>query len=223
MRYPVLVTAAMILVSGGGWVAPAAARKKPPACPGGRFPVSGAPLVPGGTTPDAILIADRQVSTESGCAAVTARRKRTRHGTRLTATWRSCTGLSGRARLTATLDATTCETLTARFKARRAKIDRRVATQVEVPPDAGGRVRDGLPAGAVQVTEAEWEQLKQRPDVHPVGPQQAAADAAAQAARQAADEQLVMAFLHDNPSFGGQYLGGVDPADPSVTPVLSVE
>ena len=217
----VMVVAALVTLGMEGMGAPPAAlakrKPKPPACPGGRFPVSGDALVPGGAT-DAILIDGTQVSVASGCAATVAKRKLTRTQTILTARWKSCGTLTGRSTLVLQLDATTCEALTARFRNRKGKIDRRIAGQVETPADAAGRVRDGLPPGAVLVSSAEFDQLKQRPDFHLFGGATAAADAAAQAAREAADTQLVTDFLSTHPTLGAQYTGGVDRGLPIVAP-----
>jgi hypothetical protein len=186
----------------------------PDACPGGRFPVAGDPLVPGGASPDAILIDGTQVSVVSGCPALAARRKLTKKGTRLVAVWQGCGSLAGRVKLIAFLDAATCESLTARFKGK--KVKRHFSVQVEVPSDAVGRAKDGIPEGAVLVTRDEWEALKQRPDFRSMGPAQLAADAADEAAREAADEQTTSDFLVQNPATMPQVLGGIDPSDGTV-------
>jgi hypothetical protein len=213
-RLMVWVVVAGILVGGPG---SALARKRTPppaACPGGRFPVVGDPLVPGGPAPDAIMINGTQVSVESGCPAIAARRKLTKTGTQLIAVWKRCGTRRGRVTLVAFLDAVTCESLSVRFRGRR--INRRFSTQVEVPADAFGRAKDPLPDGAILVSMEEYEALKQRPDFRSLGAAQRAADAADEAAREAADEQTTSEFLLQNPGTSPQVLGGVDPADGSV-------
>jgi hypothetical protein len=194
---------------------PAAARKTPlpDPCPGGRFPFAGA-LVPGGPYADAIDVAGDQVAIASGCPAVTAKVKQTRKFTTLVARWKTCGELK-RVRLVAKLDAATCESLEARFKAR--KLKRRTLTAaIEVPPDVFGRNTDPLPDGAVLVSAEEWADLAGQPDFRLLGPAQAAADRAAEDARTADDEQTVAGFLDAFPHLRDQYLGGVDPADPEL-------
>jgi hypothetical protein len=192
---------------------PAIAKKKPlPApCPGGRFPVAGA-LVPGGPDADAIDVADTQVSIASGCPAVPAKRKQTRKFTKLTARWGACGGLE-RVRLVVKIDASTCESIEARFKARKQK-RRTLTAAIEVPADAVGRNTDPLPEGAVLVDAAEWAELAQRPDFRSIGPAQVAADRAAEDQRAADDEQAIAGFLADYAHLRDQFLGGVDPNDP---------
>jgi hypothetical protein len=203
-------------VAGGPASALAKKTPLPPPCPGGRFPIVGAPLVPGGPAPDAIAIDGTQVSVESGCPPVAARRKLTRTGTKLTAVWKGCGALDGRVRLAALIDGPTCQTLTARFRGRGVK--RLLAAQVEVPADAFGRATDPLPDGAVLVSPEAYEALRQRADFHGMGAAQRAADAAAEAAREAADEQTTLDFLAQYPDTAPQVLGGIDPADDSVAP-----
>jgi hypothetical protein len=186
-----------------------ARRPLPEACPGGRFPIAGDPLVPGGASDDGIEIDGTQVAIDSGCPAVAARRKRTRSGTRLVARWKSCGTLAGPVRLVVKLDAATCASLTGRFRARRVR--RTLAAQVETPADAFGRVSDPLPDGAVLLTPEEWDQAKQRPDFRSIGPDQVNADRAAEDAAAAADAQVVMDYVSQNPALAPQLLGGVDP------------
>jgi len=207
----------IVVLSFVGAVGDAAAKKQlPAACPGGRFPVTGDPLVPGGVTPDAILISGVQVSIASGCPAATAHQKRMRHGTRFVARWKSCGSLGGPVRLVVTLDAATCESLTGKFKGR--KVHRSLTSQVETPADAFGRAGDPLPPNAVLVTEDDWNQAKQRPDFRSIDPNQIAADRAVDDQAVANDTQVVTDYVNLNPTLAPQLLGGVDPNDSAVTP-----
>lgn len=196
----------------------ATARKKPlpDACPGGRFPVAGDALVPGGATPDAVLIDGTQVSVASGCAPVTARQKRTRSGTRLVARWKTCGTLVGPVRLVVKLDAATCESLVGTFKGR--KVRRKLSAQVETPANVFGRTTDPLPDGAVSVTQDEWNQATQRPDFRSIDPAQVAADRAVEDQAAADDAQTVTTYVNANPGLAPQLLGGVDPNDTAVMP-----
>jgi hypothetical protein len=208
------VVVVVLLVSGG-----AMAKKKPlpAACPGGRFPLAGTPLVPGGATPDAIEITGTQVSIDSGCALVTAHEKRTRTGTRLLAHWKKgCGSLKGPVELVLKLSAPACDSLAGRFKSR--SVRRRLSSQAEVPSDSFGRAGDQLPPGAVLLTQAEWDQAKQRPDFRSVSPQQVAADRAVEDQNAAADSQVITDYLSMHPDLMPQLMGGVDPNDSAVAP-----
>ncbi len=217
MRHQVIVAAGLALVLGLG---PTEAKKppKPAACPGGRFPVAGEPLVPGGAGEDAIVIDATQVSVASGCPATTAKRKLTRKGTVLTARWKGCGSLGGRVTLVVKLDGATCESLSARFRSAKPRIRRVVDSTFALPADALGGPRSTPPEGALVVDPGQWTDITRRPDFRSIGPDQLAADAAAEAAREAADEETVAAFLAANPDFAAQYTGGVDPNDDAVTP-----
>lgn len=208
----VVVVMALVSFAGG-----ALAKKKPlpDACPGGRFPVTG-PLVPGGTTQDAVLINGTQVSIDSGCPVATAHVKRTRRGTRLIARWASCGTLAGPVRVVLKLDAATCESLTGKFKAH--KVHHTLTSQVATPPDAFGRVTDPLPPGAVVLTQDEWNQAQQRPDFRSIDPAQIAADRAVEDQNAAADAEAVMEYVTGHPDLAPQLLGGIDPDDPAVAP-----
>ena len=216
MRYEAVVAAGFAVLLALG---PAAASKppKPAACPGGRFPVSGASLVPGGDA-DAIVIDATQVSIASGCPATAAKRKLTRQGTVLTTRWKGCGSLTGRVTLVAKLDGATCESLSARFRSAKPRINRKLTSQFALPADALGGPRSTPPAGAMTVDPAQWADIIRRPDFRSIGPDQLAQDAAAQAASDAANAQTVADFLVQNPDFAAQYTGGVDPNDGAVTP-----
>lgn len=124
----------------------AAKRPKPEPCAGGRFLVAGDPLLPGGTaTPDAVIVGDT-ASIASGCAPVRVRVKATKKGTRLTAKWKSCTGITGKAQMTGTIDPT-CQTLSGKLRAKKAKLKRTFTATL-------GRCGDGVvDAGAGEVCE----------------------------------------------------------------------
>jgi hypothetical protein len=213
-RAPTLAVVAALVAA--VFVAPVrAARTKPTPCPGGRYPVSD-PLVPGGATPDAVVVDGTQVSVDSGCTAVTAKRKVTRTVTTLAAHWDGCGTLTGPTRLVVKIDAATCKTLTGRFTNRKGKVNRVLGAQIDMPAGAFGGPRDPLPPGAEMVTPDEFQQLQTRPDFHSLDPAQTEADAAALARRDAEDEQVVTDFAAANPTLAPQVLGGVDPNDPTV-------
>jgi hypothetical protein len=191
--------------------------KKPPACPGGRYLVTG-PLVPGGAAADAVVVNGTQVSIESGCPAITAKQKLMRLGTALAARWNGCGSLKGTVRLTVLLDGATCTTLTGRFINRGARINRKLDGRLDMPAGAFGGPRDALPPGAVVVSQEEWNRLQTLPDFHSIDRGQMKADEAAEARRDVQDEQTVMAFVNGDGARGGQYLGGVDPNDSAVKP-----
>jgi len=205
------VVMAVALPVPAGW----AARAKPTACPGGRFPVDPV-LVPGATSGDAIVVSDTQVSIESGCGAVAAKRRVTRSATFLAARWNGCGTLSGPVRLVMKLDDATCRTLTGRFTNRKGKINRVLQAALEMPAGAFGGPRDPLPPGAQVVSPAEFDQLKTQPGFHFIDANQIAADAAELARRDAQDEQVVMDFVGQDPGLAAQYMGGVDPNEPGV-------
>ncbi|HYR95761.1 MAG TPA: C1 family peptidase [Candidatus Binatus sp.] len=219
-RSPVIV-AVMVLAGALGGAAPTSAlarrRPKPTPCPGGRYPVVGGPLVPGGPTPDAVIVVDQQVSVVSGCAELQARRRVTRKRTILVAHWKACGALAGGVNLVVRL-AASCESAAVRFTNRRGKIHRRFSAPLEAPPDAFGSLTDPLPPGAMLVSPDDYRRFSQRSDFRSIGKQQIAADKAAEDATDAANLQKVMDFLQTNPALAPQYLGGVDPADPALAP-----
>jgi hypothetical protein len=198
---------------------PAIARKRatPTPCPGGRYPVTGESLVPGGPAPDAVIVVDRQVAVASGCGDVQARRRVTRKRTILVAHWKTCGALTGGVNLVVRLSAS-CDAATVRFTNRRGRVHRRFTAALELPPDAFGKIGDPLPPGAVLVSPEEYQQLSQRGDFRSIGSDRIAADRAAEDAGDAANLQTVMDFLQSYPSLAPQYLGGVDPDDPALAP-----
>lgn len=212
-----LVVGAMMVVVGVDADGALARKKKPPlpeTCPGGRFPVGDA-LVPGGPAPDAVLIDGTQVSIDSGCAAVTARQRRTKRGTKLVARWKKgCGSLKGPVRLVALIDGATCETVTIRFKGR--KVRRTLTVPIEVPPDAVGRNTDPVPDGVTMVEAEAWAALTQRDDFRSIGPAQEAADRAVEDGLAAEDAAILDDYFVDYAHLRHQLLGGVDPTDPNL-------
>ena len=103
---------------------PAAARASLPACAGGQFVIQGASLVPGAMADgtDSVSFSSTLVGIQSGCAAVAGRVRGTRRGTRVKARWDACDHVVGRARLTATVDAETCNTMTGTFRAPKMRV-----------------------------------------------------------------------------------------------------
>src|SRR5262245_9878131 len=63
-----------------------------PRCPGGRFIVQGAKLIPGEDlgSPDEVVLSDPFASIASGCTLVTAKFTATRGGTTVRAVWPGC-------------------------------------------------------------------------------------------------------------------------------------
>jgi serine protease len=94
---------------------PVAAKRTP--C-SGRYLIAGS-LVPGAVAIDVVAVDGKQVSINSGCAPRRARVRATRRGTRVQASWRTCSGLAGKAKLKASIDAATCSLMSGRFRAKR--------------------------------------------------------------------------------------------------------
>ncbi len=98
-------------------------RPKPQPCPGGRYIVTGPPLVAGDSS-DQIepVVIGPQISIGNACNPVRAKLKATRQGTTLVmAVWPSCVGLKGRVKLKGTLD-TTCMDLNGKLIAKKSKL-----------------------------------------------------------------------------------------------------
>jgi PKD repeat protein len=106
-------------------VTTAVARKPIAPCPGGRFLVTGEPVItPAVAAPDTIVLGST-VSIGSGCPPVEVKLKGSKRGTTVKAVWRSgCTGLSGKIVLGGRIDKT-CTTLTGMVRGRKAKLRRR--------------------------------------------------------------------------------------------------
>ena len=121
----------LVVLLGWGAVRPPGAVGLP-ACMNGRFVVQGAPLVGGGPANiDAVVVADEKVAIASGCDAIPARVKTVSVGARLRARWKSCAGLVGPVRLTATIFGTACGGMSGVLKAPRARVRRRFAARHE--------------------------------------------------------------------------------------------
>jgi carboxyl-terminal processing protease len=105
-----------------------------PVCPGGRFAVEGAPLLPRdlGAAPDVVEVAAGQIGIVSGCAPVAAKIKALRDGTTsVKAKWKSCAGVEGKVKLKAAFDAK-CATLDGTLTA--AKASPRIARAFTAAP-----------------------------------------------------------------------------------------
>ncbi|MCW5892760.1 MAG: hypothetical protein KIT14_19785 [bacterium] len=112
--------------------APAAARKRPPACPDGGFIVTGTTLtgLPGSS--DGVFVVGKQVRLASGCDATKLRRRSRAARDRLAARWKRCTAgdaVVKRVRLRARVAAPACDTLEGTVKVRGRKKMRFTATR----------------------------------------------------------------------------------------------
>lgn len=136
----VLLWAVVLATVGAG---EARAQPKPPPCAGGRYLVQDAPLIAGGAAvvPDVISIGDFQVAVGSGCAAKPVNVRATWQGTRFRKRWWQCDDIAGPVVVTALIEPT-CQVMTGRLVARRAKVRRNfVATRSRCGDgivDAGG-------------------------------------------------------------------------------------
>jgi uncharacterized protein YfaP (DUF2135 family) len=129
----VLGAAVSVLVVGASGVE---AKKRPrPAPCGGRFMVDGDRLVGTGAVPaDAVIVAGRMVSTDSGCMPVRGKVKRKKKFTLVNARWASCSGLQGAVALKAKIDTATCRTLSGKLKAKATKLKRSFTAHVQQAP-----------------------------------------------------------------------------------------
>jgi len=103
------------------------AKPKPQPCPGGRYIVTGSPLVTGDPAVEVVVIGS-QASVGNACNSVHAKLKATKHGTNVTAVWPSCAGLKGKAKLTGKLD-TTCASLNGKLIAKKSKLKKTFVAQ----------------------------------------------------------------------------------------------
>jgi len=132
-----------VVVLGIVGAVPARAQPKPPPCAGGRYLVQDAPLITGSTMvgPDAVTIGDFQVAVGSGCAAKPVNVRATWQGTRFHKRWWQCDDIAGPVVVNALIEPT-CQVMTGRLVARRAKVRRNfVATRSRCGDgivDAGG-------------------------------------------------------------------------------------
>src|SRR5689334_2199990 len=103
---------------------PAVAAASLPPCPGGQFVVQGSSLVPGvmASGTDSVSFSSTLVGIQSGCAAVAGRVRATSRGARVKARWDTCDHVIGRAKLSAIVDAATCNTMTGTFKAPKMRV-----------------------------------------------------------------------------------------------------
>ncbi len=131
MRFPRVLALACAAAFGLGPVA--LARTKPPVCPGGRFLVQGEDLLPGASLagPDSLFVGATEVGVASGCADGPVKLKGTKRGTKVRATWESCSGATGKVKLKATIDPT-CQTLSGKLTAKKSKLKRTFSATLAV-------------------------------------------------------------------------------------------
>ncbi len=98
-----------------------AKRRKPTPCPDQRYVVQGAPLLPGASAPEAIVISGKQISLGSDCPGTAARVALRIRGTKVKAAWPSCTGIQGHVKLAATIDPA-CVVMNGAVRAPRSKM-----------------------------------------------------------------------------------------------------
>ena len=96
-------------------------RPKPQPCPDRRYLVRGSPVLPGDSALEPIVIRGRQISFGRVCPVTNGKLRTTARGTKVNATWRSCTGLHGKVKLTATIEPA-CESMSGTVKGVRSKI-----------------------------------------------------------------------------------------------------
>lgn len=137
------VTAAVaaIAVAAAGRDADAPARAaRPPRCPAGAFAVTSPapPLLPDGGGA-AVTVTASAVRLGGSCGPATARVRRTRRFTRVTATWLACERLAGKVRIRARIDAETCREMTGDVSAPRLRLRRRF-TAVRTRGGLAGRL-----------------------------------------------------------------------------------
>jgi hypothetical protein len=121
--------------------APAGAKKRTP-CGDTSWAVETAPIVPGDATlaHNGIVLRDGKLALGGVCAPVKAKRKASKKGTRLGAKWKSCTGVTGPVKLTATTDAT-CQSLTGKVTGKKAVLNVTLAATAVPTGDVLGQVR----------------------------------------------------------------------------------
>jgi carboxyl-terminal processing protease len=125
----------------------AARAAAPPACPGGRYAVSGDDLLAGAVLPgaDSVFIDAGRIAVASGCTSAAVKLKVTRRGTKAKAVWESCEGAVGKVKLAARIDPG-CTTLTGKLTARKSKL-KRAFTATLVP--SAVRACDFVPGESV--------------------------------------------------------------------------
>lgn len=114
----------LALVVASALIVPSNVAAKPQACPGGRFLVSGAPIMPGiAGAADVVDMSGRMVSVLSGCDPAKATVRASIKATRIRVKWRSCPSITGKATLVGTIS-NECHTMAATFAAKSAHITR---------------------------------------------------------------------------------------------------
>lgn len=99
-----------------------ARRPKPVPCDDGRFLIAGGPALVTGATAvaDAVTLANRTLTIDSGCGPAAAKTKAGRKGTRVKARWATC-GELRRARFAGRIASPACTTFTGKFRAKKRK------------------------------------------------------------------------------------------------------
>jgi cysteine-rich repeat protein len=114
----VLTVSLVLVLAGTG----SSKKPKPQPCPGGRYIVTGSPLVTGDSSGSIEpVVIGAQISIGNACNPVHANLKATKHGTTVKAVWPSCAGLKGKVKLNGTLDAT-CTNLSGKLTAKKSKL-----------------------------------------------------------------------------------------------------
>jgi hypothetical protein len=131
-------------------------RPKPKPCPDQSYLVQGSPLLPGDSAPEAIVISGNHISLGADCAPTIAKRTVTPRGTKLKATWSSCTRLRGKVKLAAKIDPA-CEMMNGTLKAPRVKLKTRFNAAHSTCGD--GRASDQCNAGTVITVDTTTDSL----------------------------------------------------------------
>lgn len=141
-----MLTRLLLVLLAATWVAPASAAK-PAACPGGAFRATSdsLPLVPNSGA-DGIIVGNGEASILGSCGRTQAKIKRSRKGTKVTATWLACDGTNGKVRLKATIDAATCRSLRGTIRSKKPKSRRKFTANLAQGAITGGMA---VPASAV--------------------------------------------------------------------------
>jgi len=125
VRFALVGLPLLMFAAAGSFTAQARSKRpKPQPCPDQSYLVQGAPVLPGSTTPEAIVVSGKQISLGAACAPTAAKLSVKRRGTTVKATWPSCTGIVGKLKLAAKIDPA-CETMSGTVKARQPKLKKR--------------------------------------------------------------------------------------------------
>lgn len=140
----------LALVVASVLIGPSDVAAKLQACPGGRYLVSGAAIMPGlDGGSDVVDMTDRMVSVLSGCDAAKAKVRASRAGTKIRAKWKSCPSITGKATLVGSIT-DGCHAMAATFTAKTAGIVRPFLASLSScgdgiwDPDAGEACDAGL-------------------------------------------------------------------------------